>query len=128
MSLVRSTLVVTAATSLSRLLGFARDILLAQALGAGPVADAFLAVFRIPNLVRRVLGEGGLNAGFVPIYTRLKVESGPEASARFSAEALSSFALALLALIGVVELAAGAVVLVFAAGYVDDPAAHGLAT
>src|SRR3954454_12792690 len=120
MSLVRSTVVVTAATAVSRLLGFARDILLAQALGAGPVADAFLAVFRVPNLVRRILGEGGLNAGFVPIYARLVADKGPEAAARFTAQALSTIAVALLALVAVVELAAGAVVLVFAAGTVDE--------
>ena len=65
MSLVRSTLVVSAASTASRILGFARDVLFAQILGAGPVADAFLAAFRLPNnLIRRVLGEGGLNPGF----------------------------------------------------------------
>jgi putative peptidoglycan lipid II flippase len=59
MSIARSSLIVGLSSALSRLLGFARDVLLAAALGAVPAADAFLAAFRIPNLLRRVLGEGG---------------------------------------------------------------------
>ncbi|RYE27900.1 MAG: hypothetical protein EOP23_24015, partial [Hyphomicrobiales bacterium] len=67
-SLARDSAIVGAATIASRLLGFARDVLIARLLGGGPVADAFLAALRLPNLVRRVLGEGGLNAPFVPLY------------------------------------------------------------
>ncbi|HKG84846.1 MAG TPA: lipid II flippase MurJ [Beijerinckiaceae bacterium] len=70
MSLARSTLVVGFATALSRVLGFARDMLIARALGAGAVADAFFIAFRLPNLARRTLSEGALNAGFVPLYLR----------------------------------------------------------
>jgi putative peptidoglycan lipid II flippase len=73
---MRSTLIVAAASSLSRVLGFVRDVLLASTLGAGPVADAFLAAFRVPNAVRRILSEGALNAGFIPIYARLRSERG----------------------------------------------------
>src|SRR5215218_11237193 len=71
MSLIRSSLVVGLGSVASRILGFARDVLFAQALGAGPVADAFLAAFRLPNLVRRILGEGGLNPALVPALSRL---------------------------------------------------------
>jgi putative peptidoglycan lipid II flippase len=127
MSLVRSTLIVAAASSLSRVLGFVRDVLLASALGAGPVADAFLAAFRVPNAVRRILSEGALNAGFVPIYARLRTEAGPEAAGRFAGQAFSATALALVAITGAVELGAGLVVLLLAAGTVEDPAVHDLA-
>ena len=72
--LARDSLIVGAATILSRLFGFARDVLIARLLGAGPVAHAFLAALRLPNLVRRVLGEGGLNAPFVPLYLAIKAE------------------------------------------------------
>jgi putative peptidoglycan lipid II flippase len=128
MSIVRSTLLVGSATALSRLLGFVRDILIARALGAGPVADAFLIAFRLPNLVRRTLSEGALNAGFVPLYLRLRQKSGASSAKTFAGDALAGLAVLLLALVGIVELAAGAVVLVLAAGYVGEPQTLSLAT
>lgn len=126
MSLARSTLIVGFSTAASRLLGFARDILIARALGAGPAADAFFIAFRLPNLARRVLSEGGLNAGFVPLYARLKKESGPQSAARFAGDALAALALILLALVGLVEIAAGGIVLLLALG--EDPETLSLAT
>lgn len=61
--------VVGGATLVSRLLGFARDILLAQLFGSGLAADAFFVSLRIPNLFRRFLGEGSLTASFIPVFT-----------------------------------------------------------
>ncbi len=122
MSLIRSTAIVGLATVASRLLGFARDMLIAAALGAGPVADAFLIAFRLPNLARRVLREGGLNAGFVPLHTRIRAERGEAAAARFAGEAVAGCAVVVLILIGLAEIAAGGMVLLLAAGYADDPA------
>jgi putative peptidoglycan lipid II flippase len=121
MSLLRSSLLVGAAGLLSRPLGFLRDVLIAAALGAGPVADAFVIGLRLPDLVRKVLNEGGLNAGFVPLYKRLKAERGAGAAARFAGEALSGLTLLLLAMLALAELAAGAVVLALASGYADKP-------
>jgi putative peptidoglycan lipid II flippase len=128
MSLARSTLVVGLATAVSRLLGFARDILIAGTLGAGPVADAFLVAFRLPNLFRRILGEGGLNAGFVPLYARLRAERGDAEAREFAGEALAWLAMALVALLAAVELGAGLVVLGLAAGYAEEDATFRLAT
>ncbi len=103
-------------------MGFARDILIARALGAGPVADAFLVAFRLPNMVRRVLGEGGLNAPFVPVYLSLKAGPGGEAEARrFAGEAMGGFAVALLVLLALAELAAPWLVLALAGGFRDVP-------
>lgn len=127
MSILRSTLIVGAATAASRILGFVRDVLIAQTLGAGLVADAFLAAFRLPNLIRRVLSEGGLNAGFVPLYARLKAEQGPEAGLRFAGETMGGLALVLVGVVAAVELAAGVLILGLAAGFADDPAALDLA-
>src|SRR3954467_14808818 len=128
MSIARSTLIVGCATALSRVLGFARDILIARALGAGPVADAFLIAFRLPNLARRTLSEGALNAGFVPLYLRLRNQAGATAASRFAADALSGFAILLVAVVALVEVAAGAIVLALAAGYVGEPHTLSLAT
>ena len=58
-------------TLLSRFTGFARDIVLAAVLGAGPVADAFFVALRLPNHFRAIFAEGAFNAAFVPAYARI---------------------------------------------------------
>src|SRR5215470_11919394 len=68
-------------TLLSRVTGFARDIMLAAILGAGPVADAFFVAFRLPNHFRAIFAEGAFNAAFVPAYAHVHGEKG-EASAK----------------------------------------------
>ncbi|WP_112662001.1 murein biosynthesis integral membrane protein MurJ [Microvirga flavescens] len=112
MSLVRSSLLVGLGAGASRILGFARDVLFAQALGAGPVADAFLAAFRLPNLVRRVVGEGGLNPALIPALGRME----PEEAAPFAGDVMSVFALAVTGLTGLVIFAAGLVSFLLAPG------------
>src|SRR4030081_4085046 len=72
-------------TFLSRLTGFARDIMLAAILGAGPVADAFFVAFRLPNHFRAIFAEGAFNAAFVPAYAHVHGERG-EASAKLFAD------------------------------------------
>jgi putative peptidoglycan lipid II flippase len=72
-------------TLLSRLTGFARDIMLAAILGAGPVADAFFVAFRLPNHFRAIFAEGAFNAAFVPAYAHVHGEKG-EASASLFAD------------------------------------------
>lgn len=74
--LTRNAGVIAAATFLSRVLGFARDLILAAVLGAGPLADAFFVAFRLPNVLRRLFAEGSLTMAFVPIYTRYRREKG----------------------------------------------------
>lgn len=125
--LARDSLVVGVATILSRLLGFARDVLIARLLGAGPVADAFLAALRLPNLVRRVLGEGGLNAPFVPLYLAIKAERGEDAARRFAGEAAGQLGLLLLAFVALAELFAPWVVLALAGGFAEEPQTLALA-
>jgi putative peptidoglycan lipid II flippase len=72
-------------TLLSRVTGFARDIMLAAILGAGPVADAFFVAFRLPNHFRAIFAEGAFNAAFVPAYAHVHGEKG-ETSARLFAD------------------------------------------
>jgi putative peptidoglycan lipid II flippase len=59
---------VGSATMASRVLGFVREALIAYALGTGPVADAFYAAFRFPNLFRRLFAEGAFNSAFIPLF------------------------------------------------------------
>src|SRR5277367_1322397 len=70
-------------TLLSRLTGFARDIMLAAILGAGPVADAFFVAFRLPNHFRAIFAEGAFNAAFIPAYARIRTQNGNAAAGIF---------------------------------------------
>ena len=63
-------------TLISRVLGFIRDVVIANFLGTSFVADAFFVAFRIPNLLRRLFGEGSLTASFIPIFTKYRFEKG----------------------------------------------------
>src|SRR3954453_2025490 len=80
-------------TLLSRLTGFARDIMLAAILGAGPVADAFFVALRLPNHFRAIFAEGAFNAAWVPAYAHVHGERG-EASARLFADRIFTLLLA----------------------------------
>ena len=67
--ILKSVSVIGFFTLISRILGYVRDARLTQLLGTSVSADAFLLAFRIPNLVRRLLSEGSLNASFIPVFT-----------------------------------------------------------
>src|SRR5580765_8030133 len=92
-------------TLLSRLTGFARDIMLAAILGAGPVADAFFVALRLPNHFRAIFAEGAFNAAFVPAYARIRTSGGIGPAALFADR--------IFTLLFVVELALLAVALIF---------------
>lgn len=124
----RKTALVSAAAGASRILGFVRDVMLAAMLGSGPAADAFVVAFRIPSLVRRVLGEGALNAGIVPVLARIRRDEGVEAERWAAGEILSTAALALLVVTVLGQIAAPWLVLGLAGGFADDPVRLDLAT
>src|SRR6266481_4020168 len=71
-------------TFVSRLTGFARDILLAAMLGAGPTADAFFVALRLPNHFGAIFAEGAFNAAFVPAYARIRAQKGSEPAKLFA--------------------------------------------
>ncbi|BAM86058.1 putative virulence factor MviN-like protein [Bradyrhizobium oligotrophicum S58] len=107
---------VLSGTLASRLLGFGRDALIAALLGAGPVADAFLAAFQLVNVVRRLLTEGALNAALVPAWLRIYQQAGATKAAAFAGRVLgtvstgvfaATFALALLMPFAMTVLAPG---------------------
>src|SRR3954471_3505495 len=85
-------------TLLSRLTGFARDIMLAAILGAGPVADAFFVAFRLPNHFRSLFAEGAFNAAFVPMFSHVLVGEGRDAARRFAEQILAVLVPTLLGL------------------------------
>ena len=113
-------------TLLSRLTGFARDIMLAAILGAGPVADAFFVALRLPNHFRAIFAEGAFNAAFVPAYAHLYGES--EASAKLFANRIFTLLFtAQVVLLVVAWLFMPQVIAVLAPGFSQDPARGELA-
>jgi putative peptidoglycan lipid II flippase len=95
MSLARDVTTVGTATLTSRLLGFLRDAGVAAILGADVLSDAYFAALQIPNLFRRLLAEGALNSAFVPMWIRIREESGPAGTREFGEQALGAMARAL---------------------------------
>ena len=117
MSLLKNVGTIGGLTLVSRVFGFARDMLLARLLGAGTGADAFFVAFKLPNIFRRLFAEGAFSAAFVPMFSKeLHGEGGREAAVRFSTQVLSVFlpilffftALAEMLMPWIVEAMAGA--------------------
>src|SRR3982751_1222813 len=88
-------------TLLSRLTGFARDIMLAAILGAGPVADAFFVALRLPNHFRAIFAEGAFNAAFVPAYARTRAAGGKDPAALFADQVFLLLLMSQIALLAV---------------------------
>src|ERR1700750_759777 len=114
-------------TLLSRVTGFARDIMLAAILGAGPIADAFFVAFRLPNHFRALLAEGAFNAAFVPVFSRLTVEGGRPRALVFAQQLLALMVVSQLVLLVIFELIMPWFVMVFAPGFHDQPEKFALA-
>lgn len=100
-SLIRSAGVIGSATFLSRILGLVRDILTARIFGTSWVYDAFLMAFMIPNLLKRLLGEGALSSSFIPVFARYKEKHSSEELWRFASAVGTTMTLFCLALIAV---------------------------
>jgi putative peptidoglycan lipid II flippase len=123
----RAVLTVGSWTLASRILGFARDILIAAKLGAGPIADAFFVALKLPNLFRRLFGEGAFNSAFVPAFAHSLAGEG-RAAAQALAERMSAILAAWLALLTLAGLLFTPQVLtLLAPGFVDEPLRFGLA-
>lgn len=105
-------------TLMSRILGFVRDILIAAFMGAGPVAEAFLVAFSLPNMFRRFFAEGAFNTAFVPLFSK-KLEAGEDPQ-RFAQDAFSGLATILIALTLIAQLVMPWLVLAMAAGFAGD--------
>jgi putative peptidoglycan lipid II flippase len=120
-SLLRNFATVGGATLSSRVLGFVRDILMAAALGTGPVADAFVVAFRFPNLFRRLFAEGAFNSAFVPLFARTLEGEGREDAKAFAQEAMAGLLTVLALVTAVAMIAMPVLMLILAPGFIGDP-------
>jgi putative peptidoglycan lipid II flippase len=122
MSLLKKFATVASGTMMSRLLGFAREMFMAAALGTGPVADAFNAAFQFPNTFRRLFAEGAFNTAFVPLFAKEIEANGLEGAKRFSSEVFGVLFTVLIGLTILMELSMPLLVsTVIAPGFSDNP-------
>lgn len=108
-------------TMFSRVLGFARDALVARIFGAGVATDAFFVAFKLPNLLRRIFAEGAFSQAFVPILAEYKSQEGEEATRTFVAyvSGMLTLVLALVTVLGMI--AAPWVIWATSLGFLRDP-------
>src|SRR3569832_836553 len=122
--MIRSFLTVSTGTLASRMLGFARDAMVAALLGAGPVADAFLVAFQLVNVVRRLLTEGALSNALVPAWLSVKETKGTLAASAFAGRVLGTISAALIAATAVAGVLMPWIVTALAPGFAGKDALH----
>ena len=121
MALIKSIATVGSFTMVSRVLGFAREILIANVIGPGMIADAFIFAFKFPNFFRRMFAEGAFNAAFVPLYAGRHETDGPESARRFAGEVASVMAGWMLLFTLLAMAAMPWIMMVLAWGWTDEP-------
>jgi putative peptidoglycan lipid II flippase len=122
--MIRSFLTVSTGTLASRLLGFARDAMVAALLGAGPIADAFLVAFQLTNVARRLLTEGALNTVLVPAWFKVNEAKGPVAAAAFAGRVLGTVSVLLIAIAAVAGFSMPLIMTALAPGFAGGQTLH----
>lgn len=127
MTLFKAIATVSGLTLVSRIAGFARDILTASILGAGPIADAFFVALRLPNFFRRLFAEGAFSASFVPLYSEKLEKEGRQAAVELAEMAQALLATFLIIMCGLAIAFMPYVIAGFAPGFLRDAERYGLA-
>ena len=120
MSLLKSFFTISVFTLISRILGFVRDIMVASYMGTGPVTEAFLVAFKLPNFFRRLFAEGAFNAAFIPMFSSILTESGRKRAVEFGEKILSVLFFILLVFTILMEIAMPLFMYVLAPGFIGD--------
>lgn len=112
---------VSGMTLISRIFGFLRDSVIAMMFGASSAADAFFVAFRIPNMQRKVLGEGAVGAAFIPVFSEVLENQGKKSAWQMTANLFNLLLAALFLVTLIIVVFAPAVVAVFAPGFLEFP-------
>jgi len=112
---------VTIFTLFSRILGAARDLVIAHFFGAGWITDAFVQAFTIPNVMRRLTAEGSMTLAFLPLYTEIRDRKDPQAARKFAAKTLGLVLASTTILTGLGIIFSPQLVYLFAAGFASSP-------
>jgi putative peptidoglycan lipid II flippase len=126
-NLFRALATVSSFTLLSRISGLARDMIISRLFGASAETDAFNVAFRLPNLLRRLFGEGAFQQAFVPMLADVRARGDDAATMGFAGHVASALFWVLLAVSALGVIAAPVLVWVIASGLARDPAAFDLA-
>ena len=108
-------------TLVSRIFGMLRDLVIAMQFGSSAAADAFFVAFRIPNMQRKILGEGAVSAAFIPVFSDLLNTKGEKSAWEMTANLLNILFALLVAVTLAMVVFSPAVVTVFAPGFIDEP-------
>ena len=119
--LLKSASLISALTIVSRTFGYIRDSRIAFLLGAGTAADAYTTAYRIPNLLRRLVGEGAVSAAFIPVFTRYIAEGKEEEGWEFANTMLTAITILLTAITIAGILLSPQIVRLFASGFGATP-------
>jgi len=119
--ITKAATVIGTATLLSRILGFFRDMVIANFFGAGMAADAFFVAFRIPNLWRRLVGEGSLTISFIPVYTEYLTQRSEEETRKVTHVAFTIAGVILLILTVLGILFSPILIRIIAPGFIQTP-------
>jgi len=117
-----------AATLTSRVLGIARETVLAAVFGAGNEMDAFMVAFRLPNLVRDLFAEGAMSAALIPTFTRRLELAGKADAWRLGNHVINALVLATAALVALAMLFVHPIVMAYAGDYAAVPGKIALTT
>ena len=120
MNVLRSSVIYSLFTSISRIFGFLRDILIANFLGTGLLADIFFVAFRLPNTFRRIFSEGALNSAFVPIYTKLIKDNLKQESSKFAGTIFLIFLIVSSLVVLIIEIFMPFFLVILAPGFTND--------
>tara|TARA_R110000868_G_scaffold410505_2_gene698766 strand:+ start:15272 stop:16810 length:1539 start_codon:yes stop_codon:yes gene_type:complete len=126
-SLVKSTGIFSSMTFISRILGFARDMVVAHLFGATGVTDAFFVAFKIPNFMRRLFAEGAFAQAFVPVLAEYKEKRSARELQEFVNRIAGTLALILMVVTIVGIVAAPIVITIFSPGFPHDGTRYELA-
>lgn len=126
--LIKSTSTVAFFTLLSRIAGFARDVILASVFGAGGLFDAFVVAFKLPNFLRRLFGEGAFSQAFVPILAEHRATQSHEEVQSFVNHVFGMLAFIVSLVVIFAEVAAPVIIMIFAPGFYHDPTRFAVTT
>ena len=126
--LLKSTFTVSLITSVSRLFGLIRDIVIARLFGPGLGVDVFIVAFRIPNFLRRLFAEGGFSQAFVPVLSEYKATRSQAELKALVDQTAAVLGLALFLITAAGILLSPILISVFAPGFINAPEKHALAS
>lgn len=118
--LFRSTSIVSGMTLLSRIMGFLRDMILAQIFAASPAFDAFIIALKLPNFMRRLFGEGAFSQAFVPVFAEVNTQGSLTDAQHFVSRVAGTLGLVVMIVVALAECFAPIIIRIFAPGFAVD--------